>query len=237
MSCEEARMLLDAFVDGELTAEQESALMDHVNACEACKHEFDAAVLLRDVLGDMDDDIAVPLEAQAAWRNAVRQEAKKRNMKKWTRWAYAAAAALVLVVGCTAALNADKPGEAALPQQKALVLNAENGLIAKDGAEEQLVSAASLDESYSAWKKFEAEDIESACGTIELLAAEYSGSCFVETQQEGQTAICRIELPRDYMEDFLAAASRIGTELDSETMESGSETAVIYIQLDKTTAE
>ena len=119
MNCKEALALLDAFIDGELTAEQESALLDHVNACEACKQEFDAARLLRDVLGDMDEEIAVPLEAQAAWRKAVRQEAKRVAVKKWTRWAYAAAAALVLVVGCTVALNAEKPGEMAVPQPRA----------------------------------------------------------------------------------------------------------------------
>ena len=82
MNCEEARMLLDAYVDGELTPAQERALMDHVNACESCRHEFDAALLLRDVLGNMDEEVAVPLEAQAAWRRAVRAEAKKKAMRK-----------------------------------------------------------------------------------------------------------------------------------------------------------
>ena len=37
----------------------------------------------------------------------------------------------------------------------------------------------------------------------------------------------------DYMEDFLNAVGCIGTELDSETVDAASDTAVILIQIDQ----
>jgi len=154
-------------------------------------------------------------------------------VKKWTRWAYAAAAALVLVVGCTVALNIDQPDSVSLVQPKALVLGAGDALIASDGTDELAVAAARPDENYSAWKKFEVEELDSARGTLEALAAEYSGSCTVEEKNDGQTMLCIIELPREYMEDFFSAASRVGAEMNSETRDTASDTAVIYIQLDK----
>ena len=85
MDCKEAQMLLDALVDGELSAEQEAELLAHVHACEACMEEYKAAMLLKDCLKDMDEEIAVPLEAQAAWRRAIHAEAKRKLSRKWMR--------------------------------------------------------------------------------------------------------------------------------------------------------
>ena len=81
MNCEEARLLFDAYVDGELSEEEKRALIDHALACEACAQELQAAELLKDTLAHLDDDVQVPLQAQAAWRNAIRAEAKKKNTK------------------------------------------------------------------------------------------------------------------------------------------------------------
>lgn len=225
MSCEEARMLLDAYVDGELSAGQERTLMDHVSACDACRQEFEAAMLLKDALRDMDEEISVPLEAQAAWRNAVRREAKQRSFRRWLRWASAAAAVLVLAVGCGAMLRGG------LPQDK-LIGEAGEVLVAKDGAQERSVQVYALEEDYSARKKYEVEDFNAACDTIEQLVAEYSGSYAVEGEEEG-AAVYRIELPKDYQQDFLAALRFIGDETDSQSMEPGGEIALIRIQINR----
>lgn len=228
MGCEEARLLLDAYVDGELSAEQERALMEHVESCAACREEFNAAVMLQRIIKDMDEDVAVPLEAQAAWRSAVHAEARKKAVRRWTRVASAAAAALVLVLGGAFMLREDVPAQQPAPKTMAV----EAQLIAADGDYEDAVVLTAAGESYSARKKYAAQDCEGACRTIEMLAAEYSGSITVE-ERDG-SVICRVELPYDYMADFLSAASRIGTELDSETMDVASETAIIYIQIDET---
>lgn len=238
MSCEEARLLLDAYVDGELSAQQERMLMEHAAECEACRKELDAAMMLRDVLKDMDEEVAVPLEAQAAWRRAVREEAKKRTVRRWTRFACAAAAALVVAFGCTFALKDSVPAKnetltASQPEVMAIAVKGGGELIAADGERTPMMAAASaVDKSYTAWKKFETENFDQASMTIEMLVAEYSGSFTAEG--EAGAMVYRIEMPYDYMEDFLNAASRIGVELDSEMVDAASDTAVIYLQVDET---
>jgi len=246
MNCEEARMLLDAYVDGELTPAQERALMDHVNACESCRHEFDAALLLRDVLGNMDEEVAVPLEAQAAWRRAVRAEAKKKAMRKWTRFASAAAALVVVAFGLGFALKEDAPLHPSANQPQLLAMDnsaavrAGTELIARDGETELAVAlTADLQPEYNARKKYATERFDAACDTIEALAAEYSGSFRLEGEAVlgARELVYRVELPCDYMEDFLSAVSRIGTELDSQTMAPAGETAVLCIQIVELKAE
>lgn len=214
MNCEEARMLIDAYIDGELSAEEKRALMDHAQACETCAQELEAAELLRDTLAHMDDDVQVPLEAQVAWRSAVRAEAKKKNTRKWMRMAYAAAAALVLLIGGGIVLREQ-------PQQQPQVLMAKmvdapvaaNELIAKDGMPQTAGYTAGAGEDYSVWKKISSDNPEQDRKALEMLAAEYNAGF----AQQGE-GICRIELAQEYLDDFLNASSRIGKELSIEMM-------------------
>lgn len=233
MECREVRMLLDALVDGELSARQEAELHAHVHACEACMEEYKAAMLLKDCLKDMDEEIAVPLEAQAAWRRAIHAEAKKKLSRKWMRVASVAAAMLVMVGGI--GLMTKEQAPAAQPVPKTMALNVESAavpeLIAADGDMQDAVAAAGVSDSgYTARKKFTAADLQAAGEAVEMLAAEYSGAYTVE--KEEASVLYRVELSYDYMEDFLNAVSRIGTELDSETVDTACETAVILIQID-----
>ena len=222
MDCEKARQLLDAYIDGELSAGDMRALEDHAMACEECKRELEAAKLLRDTLADLDEEITVPLKAQAAWRSAVRAEAKRKNMRKWQRIAYAAAAALVLVVGATAAFR-EVPGQEMLMTADAGSMVKTARIIEADGVEEAAVSA---DASYTAWKKISVDSPDAAREEIEMLALEYSAAC-----SDAGEGICRIELPYEYMQDFLNAASRIGSEQFSQIMGTEEQTAVILIQI------
>ncbi len=243
MGCEEAHSMLDAFVDGELSAQQERALMEHAAGCEACGREIEAAILLRDAMKDMDAEVSVPLEAQTAWRRAVRAETGKTRGRRWMRYACGAAAALVLVVGCTFALRGD-----VFKQEHTLVLTdtqplarsmpaaqADGELIAADGVQETSASGAAAAEAddYTIWKKYEAADVDAACAAVEALAVEYSGSFSME--KDDGLANCRVELPCDYAEDFLSAVERIGRELDSRSVEPAGDTAVISILIDAVT--
>ena len=233
MDCKEAQMLLDALVDGELSAEQEAELLAHVHACEACMEEYKAAMLLKDCLKDMDEEIAVPLEAQAAWRRAIHAEAKKKLSRKWMRVVSVAAAALVLVVGMGFVTKDRAPVQQPAPEVMELSVKAAAvpELIAADGDMQDAAAAAGVaDNGYTARKKFTAADLQAAGEAVEMLSAEYSGSCTAE--KEEASVLYRVELPYDYMEDFLSAVSRIGTELNSEIVESAGETAVILIQID-----
>ena len=236
MNCEQMRAMLDAYIDGELSEEEMRALRDHAAACEDCKRELEAAELLRDALAHMDDDVSVPLEAQAAWRKAVRAEAGKRSKKRALRVVYGLAAALVVAIGCTAVLRSDalKPQNALTPNAGAQARAVEftEMMVATDGEADAVQATYSLSaEDYAAWKKYGVADFDRACQTLEELTAEYSGTATTDRGEADREAMYRIELPAAYMEDFLNAASLLGTELDSELREESGETAVIYIQL------
>ena len=236
MNCEQMRAMLDAYIDGELSAEEMRALRDHAAACEDCKRELEAAELLRDALAHMDDDVSVPLEAQAAWRKAIRAEAGKRSKKRALRVVYGLAAALVVAIGCTAVLRSDalKPQNALTPNAGAQARAVEftEMMVATDGEADAVQATYSLSaEDYAAWKKYGVADFDRACQTLEELTAEYSGTATTDRGEADREAMYRIELPAAYMEDFLNAASLLGTELDSELREESGETAVIYIQL------
>lgn len=224
MNCEEARMLLDAYIDGELTAEEMLALENHAKACNACAEEMKAALLLKDTLAHMDDELAVPLQAQAAWRNAVRAESKKKNSRKWLRGVYAAAAALIVVLGANFMLEAqDVPlSEAGMLE----VMTANQPVVARDGGAGTAAHMADTAADYTVWKKISVSSSEEALRSVEMLAAEYSGECSI-----AEDGICRIALPYDYLDDFLKAASHIGEESYCEIMEQEGETAVVLLQL------
>lgn len=225
MNCEKAMQLLDAYVDGELAQEELQALENHAKACEACRRELRAARLLKHTLAHMDDELAVPLQAQAAWRNAVRAEAQKKKRNTWLRGAYAVAAALVIMLGVGLAFNVGSDRQPALMTRENS--SATQAIVARDGGVQAVYSLEDSSD-YTVWKKLDVEKLDQAMQTAEMLADEYSGTCRMESE-----GICRIEIPYEYLEDFLKAASHIGVETDSEIMEQEAETAVVLFQFNE----
>lgn len=233
MDCDGFARLLDAYIDGALTEAEARQFMAHADACEGCREELRRAEWLRDMMKDMDDEIAVPLEAQAAWRKAVRAESQRGRLRRITRIVSAAAAALALAVGVSFVLNdggdSNAPLESLQPiARSAATQHEENELIASDGIAESFDAFAAEGALSAVWK-IEAENRDEACQTLSLLCEEYSGKFSMDAQE--QSLRCRIELPYEYMSDFLSAASRIGTKLHSEIYDSAQETAVILIEL------
>ena len=102
----ELNRLTDAYTDGKLAPETIKELRRDENVAR----EFDSADVIREVLSDAARETAVPLRAQAAWRSAVRQEAKRVRMRKRIRALSTAAAALVVLTGTYALLKL--PGSA-----------------------------------------------------------------------------------------------------------------------------
>ena len=107
MNCDQFLLKIDAYIDDELSVDELKEMREHAKICDACRDEMAKADLLRETLNGLDDDIVVPLEAQAAWRKAVRAESQRKNVRKWTRGLYVVAAALVLVLGCILVMNND----------------------------------------------------------------------------------------------------------------------------------
>ena len=227
MNCEEMRAKLDAYIDGELTAEEMRAIEEHAAACEDCGRELETAKFVRDALGELDKEVAVPLPAHVGWQKAVRAEAKRRANRRWLRAAYAVAAALVLVIGAMAIMQ-KTPGQQDMGPMTLAAAPTE-AVIARDGEMETAALAAD-EEAYAAWKKYDAADFSAACASVEALIQEYSGTFETVNLDEGPM-IYRIELPREYLEEFLSAVSYVGTEQDSETMDTQGETALVYIQI------
>ncbi len=105
MNCDQFFLKIDAYIDDELSKDELKEMREHAECCDKCRAEMEKADLLRETLNGLDDDIVVPLEAQAAWRKAVKAESQRKNVRKWTRGLYVVAAALVLVLGCTLVMN------------------------------------------------------------------------------------------------------------------------------------
>lgn len=223
MHCEEAKRALDAYIDGELDCETARELEAHAKTCETCSGELEAAIQIKHALAHLDDDVVVPLKAQAAWRKAIHKEASKSPRKHvWRRSLYAVTAALVLVFGVQFVLDGmdNRQSGAALLEQDAPVSRT---LVARDGG---LGNSEDDAEHYTVWKKMDVISVDEAFQSIQMLADEYSGSCVLE----GDSA-CRIEIPCEYLDDFLKAAQSIGVETYSETAEHKTETAFVLFQI------
>ena len=229
MNCDEMRARLDAYIDGELTMDEMRAVEAHAAGCEACGRELTAAKFVRDALGELGDEVAVPLPAHVGWQRAVRAEAKRGSNRRRMRAVYAAAAALVLVIGAFTILRSMP----ARQDDSAMMLAAmpTEAVVARDG-DMQAAAVVVEEEAYAAWKKYDAEDFDAACLSVEQLIEEYSGSFQPVGLDEGPM-VYRIELPREYLEDFLSAVSHVGAEQDSETMDTQGDTALVYIQINR----
>ncbi len=226
MDCKRLSEVLDDYIDGILSPEEMHAVEIHADSCESCAEELKAAKLLKDMLKGMQEEtVAVPLEAQAAWRNAIRTEAKHRKMRAWVRYGGALAAALVLVIGSTFLFHQENSNDVSSQVSLRSMPSAEGELIARDGDEELQATVSLEQKSYSAYRKIETENVEDSVAAVESLSQEYSGTCTCSSDN-----LYRIELPYENMQDFLNAIKGLGTELDSETVEDTTTTAVIFLQ-------
>lgn len=106
MNCKEFLQCLDAYLDGELAQPEREAFLRHAQNCSACADALAHAEAVHAALSHLNDDLCVPLPAQAAWRAAVKREAKRRKGRVLTRALSAFAAAFVVLAGTTAVFRA-----------------------------------------------------------------------------------------------------------------------------------
>lgn len=219
MSCEEFRQKLDAYVDGELSRSEMEAVLDHAKACEACGEELKAAQMLKETLAHIDDDIVVPLQAQAAWRNAVRAESRRKNTRKIMRVCSAAAAALVLALGIGLSVNPKSDAQPEISLARGMEY-AETAVVLADGA------SADASAEIHLRQKIQAASIPDALHKLEMLAGEYSA----DFSLEGEDA-CIVRIPGDYLQDFIKAEGALGEMIHTENVSEAGEKAVILILL------
>lgn len=104
MNCTQFASLIDRYLDNELDMVARQGMEAHAQACTECAQRLDMATKLSTMCAELDEGLHIPLDAQAAWRRAVRDEAakkKKRGAVSWVKTAGAVAAAVVVLMGGT----------------------------------------------------------------------------------------------------------------------------------------
>ena len=109
MNCERFRSMLDRYIDSELSEEERSAMEEHTLSCDDCAELLNQALTTATLCAELNEGLTVPLECQAGWRRAVREEAAQaKKTPKWLVWRRelsVAAAAVALFFAVGGALN------------------------------------------------------------------------------------------------------------------------------------
>lgn len=222
MDCSEFRRLLDGYVDGELDERERGALEAHAAACASCGAQLKAARQLRDMLGHINDGLSVPLPAQAAWRSAVRAQARRQRMKRVYAACGAVAAACVLTVGVTAMLrgNPAVPPEAFEGRAAYVEADGIDGVELPAG-ETALLAADSEALSYVD-RVVLTDDIATAQGYLMDIVAEY-GATVEHTAESAEDTRVYVRVSGENAADFLRAVDAIGLESDEAAGTDGGE--------------
>lgn len=98
MDCDRVRESLHAGVDGELDGDEERTFHEHIGSCPACAARVESVRKLKRLVFAKARRVPVPpgLEGRVRSALALETESPERAMR-WTRWAGAAAAAILLI--------------------------------------------------------------------------------------------------------------------------------------------
>jgi anti-sigma factor RsiW len=101
MRCDEARPLIDAYIDAELAAAEHDAVREHLAECRICAPEAAAVDRLRAAIRGSVADYRAPAALRAAIRTALRRETADGPAAAWGlgRLAYAASLMLAVAIG------------------------------------------------------------------------------------------------------------------------------------------
>ena len=136
---EEAELLLNEYVDGELEPARQPELFSHLASCEGCRAQFDALLAFR--LAARQEPLAVPQTADAALfarLDRVRRQSRRARIRRADRSALGGAlrqrvsVGAMLAVVCVAAyvgalLASDAP--AAAPPERVVEAVLEDGAL------------------------------------------------------------------------------------------------------------
>jgi len=211
MDCSEFNRLLDSYIDGDLSEAQRDELGQHAAQCAKCREELAAAEQLRGILSHLNDDISVPLPAQAAWRKAVREEAHRRRMKRVYSAVGAVAAAFVLLFGVSVML---RPADSGV-----LTVNAPR--VETDGVSEAasietemtLTNAKTRSLGYIE-RSVTADDVGQTYEYLLDVIAEYGGT--VERESDGDERKVFVQIPGENALEFLSAVDGLGETAGDE---------------------
>jgi hypothetical protein len=241
VKCDEFIGMLDAFVDGELDDEARDGICQHARICEDCARELKRAEALRKLLSGLDDEVRVPLAAQAAWRAAVKAEARKKRARGLYRALGAVAAACVVFVGVAAGMNLFGGGA---PKEEPAVLMARDAsdvgtfaFVASDGDESPDAKQATTPRTSEAAEmtatvRIVADDVAAAAQTVESLVGEFNGSVDMSSV-DAPTAYLTARIPADEYQAFADSLSYAGAVETSNVSGEGGDAVSVTITIQK----
>lgn len=247
MKCSDVNAWLDMLMDDELSDEMRVELENHARVCPACAENINATIEMKKLLSEMDDEVDVPLQAQAAWRKAVRQEAARSRAKRIYRSITAVAAAVVVLVGIGISVgngnidpvNQNDVMQAAMDFEESAAEDTLSttgiAVIESDGTDISIARIMPEPGPTVANAMTECvlcvENIDSACGYISDLVAEYEGN-IDEQRVETTKANLYITLPAENVGEFLSASSHLdisGQTFDSVQISNGDTAMLLMI--------
>jgi|GEM_PF-2588701 len=195
--------LLDAWQDGVLGPDEERMLMEHAKDCPECGRQLEAARIYKELMDGYDKEPVVSLQAQAAWRSAVRDEKRRMRNKMLTRIVAAAAAVCLICVGGMSAFRVGR---------KNAVTRIET-----DGVESVAESMVADSNTYQE-VNVTVEDASESLTYLEDVIAEYGGSVDFTESGESEERVYVSFSEADG--DFLTALGGLGSvECDEEANE------------------
>lgn len=225
MDCEKAQELISLLLDGELPAEDEKAVREHIGRCEECRAMYEAFAA---VSGAMRAETAgVPAALHESIMNGVRAAKMQRSGLLVRLRPYAAAAAcLVVVLGAALALTrggmglsasdngmaADGMARQRSPGTAAVEPQDNEGPTANDAVQFTLSGSAAPEEESS-----ESADAD-VYGGMEILSARLVRDGR-ETEIGDLDGLAELlgEQPAEYAEDAFTASKDAGWMLRLET--------------------
>lgn len=213
MNCAEFSELLNRYLDGELDAAQRAELAKHAKACSSCAEQLAAAEEVQTILSHMDEEIAVPLPAQAAWRKAVREEARRRKMKRLYRTVGSVAALFAVTIGTTLMLHGSPAAKNSDPAAPVAYVETDGLSVAKSVPDAPMPRTVSAPQTAYSERRILAEDAAVAHGYLTDIVAEYSGVIDHEQENENGRFVYTL-VPAENLPDFISAVDHIGVPVD-----------------------
>lgn len=246
MKCSEINEWLDMLMDDAISDDMQRELDEHGHICPECAKNIRTTKEMKALFAQMNDEVDVPLPAQAKWRKAIRAEAARGRNRRLYRIVGTVAAAFVLMFGIGWGINSDM----FVPKQggdgNGLILPVETGItgvgavvVEADGDVAPAVSSTSRamnPESAPIHEHYMTVDnLDTACGYICDLVAEYEGTTDEQRFEEGGFAKANlyISMPSGNLGDFISAAEHL--DISEQQMEeldvSGEETSALLLVL------
>ncbi len=237
MKCEELIGMLDAFVDGELGDEARDNILQHARVCENCALELKRAERLKKLLSGLDDGIGVPLAAQAAWRGAVKAEARKKRARGLYRTLGTVAAACVVLVGVAAGMDLfDRtPKDDSVAKIASDASEARTFAFVEPDGDENLNATLAMPRAsevagMTATARVTADDVNAAVATVRSFVDEFNGTV-EDSSVSASTAYLTASIPAGEYEAFAESLSYAGAAETSRVGGEGGDTVSVAITI------